>query len=191
MIIVTIFGESWAVSTATSSVGKSQKDLEIRYFTLSSHHTSSMSINTNNHIKSPSIRATMPPIRNRGSRRHGSTAPHPYANPADQFRPVYADLKPSISRPSKLPVATTTTRRRIVLLRRVKAHCSPSHSVCNPPTIGQVERVAVGAARLEITSPDPSDVPSVSAGSFLFAPSPIILILDDVLSNLASLCPRR
>jgi hypothetical protein len=78
MIIVTVFGESWAVSSATSSVDKVPKDLTL-------HPLPPSHININQQIKSLSIQATMPVTRNRGSGRHGSTASHPYANPADQF----------------------------------------------------------------------------------------------------------
>jgi hypothetical protein len=58
-----------------------KRPCKISRFTLSppSH------INTSQTIKSLSIQATMPATRNRGSRRHGSTAPHPYADPVDQF----------------------------------------------------------------------------------------------------------
>ena len=61
-----------------------KRPYKISRFTSSTLYSPSH-INIANHVKSPSIQATMPQTRSRGSRRHGSTAPHPSANPADQF----------------------------------------------------------------------------------------------------------
>ncbi|KAL3793855.1 hypothetical protein ACHAWO_012724 [Cyclotella atomus] len=65
----------------------------------------------------------MPQTRSRGSRRHGSTAPHPSANPADQFALAFGtydvsnthrgtddtpNLKTTRGMAPHLPLATTT-----------------------------------------------------------------------------------
>ena len=135
----------------------------------------------------PLKQTIMPPIRTRNSTRPTNHHPMPIPPTSSTW---HSGLKPSISRPNKLPATTKiTTTDRPPTSCESTLFTSPQR--LQPSNYLPSRKRRVGAAGLEITSPDPSDVPPVSARCSSFAHPPIILIPDDVLCNVASLCCPR